>query len=768
MTRAASGRQHKLGKFNRGFSAASQRRRRSRAIFALVGGALTVLLAVDPLGLSPLVPQLSADEPGSALLSRSERLDEIVDGLGVENPVATQELTGSWDTDDDLNDIPVLPAELPDEDEQVVTLSEETGDDEDPGLQRRTEPAPAQIELGGIDMVVGPDSLGTTPDALRVRVAGEAETEATGITGVLIEITNASEEAVSADAEADISVSYESFAGLVGGDWASRLQLVWLPECESQDDCAPVPLDTINDPELQTVSATVPVTELPDVAGRASGATSSAGGALAVTAGPSGPGGNWGATSLSSSATWSGGGSTGGFSWGLPITLPAVAAGPTPELSISYSSSGSDGKVPSANSQSGQLGEGFDLTTGYVERTYVPCSDDEEDGANNKDRTSGDLCWGDRNATLVFNGSAVELVKQGSTWKAKNDDGSRIEKLSTSWNDGHNNEAWKVTTTDGVQYFFGRNKKSTNGTELNSAWTVPVYGNHEGEDCYHAKSDGGFAASRCQQVWRWNLEYVVDPKGNTMTYFYKKETNRYAYDPSHNDTATATIDTVSYVSGGRLDRIEYGTWAENTSNAPAKVEFTTLPRCITNINAPSSFCDENQADTAENKWPDTPTDQVCKLLEEEDEDDAEKQCMNFSPTFFDRYRLAAISTFAKDGTTFRKIDSWTIGQRFVGQGPAVTLGQAFGAMLVVTSITHTGHKGTATEADDLSLPPNKFSYKYLDNRVDSAGDGYPAIVRPRVGNVRTESGASINLTYRTECTPSTKPGTSEAAQEANN
>ena len=81
---------------------------------------------------------------------------------------------------------------------------------------------------------------------------------------------------------------------------------------------------------------------------------------------------------------------------------------------------------------------------------------------------------------------------------------------------------WKITDLDGTQYFFGRNRRPgwTSGEETNSVWTAPVYGNHHVDPCYNAS----FAASRCTQAWRWNLDYVVDPHGNTLTYFYTRET----------------------------------------------------------------------------------------------------------------------------------------------------------------------------------------------------------------------------------------------------
>ena len=63
--------------------------------------------------------------------------------------------------------------------------------------------------------------------------------------------------------------------------------------------------------------------------------------------------------------------------------------------------------------------------------------------------------------------------------------------------------------------------------ETQSAWTVPVFGNNTGEPCH----DATFATSWCQQAWRWNLDYVVDPHGNAVTYFYAQETNHYAREP---------------------------------------------------------------------------------------------------------------------------------------------------------------------------------------------------------------------------------------------
>ena len=739
---------------------------RARTATAVTAGVLTFLFALDPFGMSALVGSLAAVEPGDGSLSRSARVDAVVNGLDLDAPVAATTLSGSWDALPGAGNLTPLPANLPTEDELVVNLDASGGTA--PVSYRSAATDPAEVDLGGLAVSVAPADPAATPGAVRLHVAGETETEAAGITGVLLDVTDASAEPTT-NPEVSLTVSYATFAGLGGGDWASRLRVVWIPDCAPETvNCAPVPIETVNDPVAQTVTATVPVE--PGVQAAVSlvrwtskGSRSSAmtgtdtGGSLAVTAGASSSSGDWGATSLAASSTWGSGSSTGAFSWSLPLKAPPVGAAPAPQLAISYSSAASDGRTPTSNNQSGLIGEGFDLTDAYVERSYVPCADDEA-GGNNVDRVSGDLCWGTENATLLFNGSAVELVKNVATqtWHAKKEDGSIIEHLTGAFNGGNENEYWKVTTTDGTQYFFGRGQRSASDTTTtNSAWTVPVYGNQPGEPCYQPASNGGFASSQCTQVWRWNLEYVVDPSSNSMTYFYSKEANKYVYDVTANTAGTA----VSYISGGRLDRIEYGTRAgsEATTPAPANITLVTGPRCLTSLSNPESFCTSAQTSMTTYKWPDVPTDLVC---------DAAATCSNYSPVFFNRYLLHAVSSFAYDGTAYQPVNTWAVNQRFVAQGTGIGIENADGVMLVTTGITHTGQNGTSSALDDIPLPPNTFTYTFLRNRVGSSIT-LDALWRPRVTNVRTESGASVSVNYRTECSAEDQPGTSDAAQKAN-
>ena len=60
-------------------------------------------------------------------------------------------------------------------------------------------------------------------------------------------------------------------------------------------------------------------------------------------------------------------------------------------------------------------------------------------------------------AVLTINGEGTELVYQeGKGWHARQENGSKIEKLTgTNGNGDNNGEYWKITTADGTQYFFG-------------------------------------------------------------------------------------------------------------------------------------------------------------------------------------------------------------------------------------------------------------------------------------------------------------------------
>ncbi|WP_237532019.1 RHS repeat-associated core domain-containing protein [Streptomyces sp. SID8352] len=506
-----------------------------------------------------------------------------------------------------------------------------------------------------------------------------------------------------------VKLDYSDFADAYGGGYASRLTLIQLPECALTDPdeagCRTgVPVVTVNDTEKRTLTAqSVPL---------AVGVST----LLAAVAGDQSESGDYKATSLSPSATWSTNLNTGDFAWVYGMSVPDVPGGMTPNVGLSYSSGSVDGRTGSTNNQASWVGDGFDLSPGFIERRYKSCADD---GVKNADGSKpGDLCWAYDNAFLTFNGKGGELVPNGpNSWKLKDDDGTKIARLTASdrGSGAKDGEYWRLTTPNGSRYYFGYHRLPgwTSGKPTtNSTWTVPVFGNNEGEPC-HAAS---FAESWCQQAWRWNLDYAVDAHDNAIAYHYSQETNSYGRN-------LEAKDNTPYVRGGTLDRIEYGLKSSSMygTKALAKVSFANAERCL-------SATDCADITKGAYYWYDTPWDLKC---------DAGKDCDKgrFSPVFFTRKRLSEVTTQVLDGTTYNDVDSWKLTHRW---GMADVDYQ-----LLLDSIQHTGH--TASPA--ITLPKTTFAYTQLVNRLDRPGDGYAPFVKDRLSTVADESGGQIDVNY---------------------
>ena len=412
------------------------------------------------------------------------------------------------------------------------------------------------------------------------------------------------------------------------------------------------------------------------------------------------------ATSLSPSATWSVSGQSGDFGWSYPLRVPPVPGGLTPDLALAYQSSEVDGRTSASNNQSSWIGDGWELNPGFVERTYGACQDDKE-GTTPPD--SGNLCWRSNNATAAFDGGGGMLIccDGDGKWRARSDDGSRIEKLGTA---GGSDESWKITTLDGTQYFFGSR------TDAKSKWTVPVFGDDVDEPCHGAT----FATSRCVIPWRWNLDKVVDANGNMILYNYQTETNSYAEYPS--DAA------VSYIRGGWLDNIDYGLHATAASTPAGHVAFTAADRCV-----PGSLC---TVDHPEN-WPDTPLSERCEAATCKD---------HYSPTFWSTKRLASITTQVRRSGALSDVDRWTMDQQYPRPGDGEP-----SAALWLHSIVHTGLIGGSVD-----LPPVTFEGTALPNRVYQV-DHLSPLLRFRITGIVSESGGVTSIKY---ANPDCLPGTS--------
>ncbi|MFF7264881.1 polymorphic toxin-type HINT domain-containing protein [Streptomyces sp. NPDC008159] len=509
-------------------------------------------------------------------------------------------------------------------------------------------------------------------------------------------------------------LDYSGFAEAFGGGYASRLTLVELPACAlttpTKRKCRTTqPVTADNNAEKQILTA-------PDLLLRSGAPT-----VLAAVAEAESASGDYKATSLAASATWETNLNTGDFTWSYPMGVPDVPGGMTPNIGLSYSSGGIDGRTSNTNNQSSWTGDGFDLWPGYIERRYKPCADDDVKNADGN--KPGDLCWAYDNAFVSFNGKGGELVPDGAnSWRLRNDDGTKIVRLYGSSSDvrdngARNDEYWRITTPDGTRYFFGYNRLPGWGSgkeTTNSTWTVPVFGDDDKDQC-HAST---FADSWCQQGWRWNLDYVVDTHGNAIAYYYDKETNSYGRNLKAGD------DT-RYVRGGTLDRAEYGLKSSEvySTKALGLVDFTNGERCLPNA---STTCSSISTDAAH--WYDTPWDLNCESGTDCDEG-------RFSPSFFTRKRLTEVTTQVYDGSGYKKVDSWKLSHRW---------GQAdVDYQLLLDSIQRTGH--TADTA--ITLPKTTLVYSQYSNRLDKVGDGHAPFVKERLSSIADESGGQISVTY---------------------
>ncbi|HZX01402.1 RHS repeat-associated core domain-containing protein [Kribbella sp.] len=505
--------------------------------------------------------------------------------------------------------------------------------------------------------------------------------------------------------QVSVRVDYSSFRHAYGGDWSGRLRLLRVPECAlttpGATGCSGVPVATSND-GTGALSADVPANAL-----------------LAVQAATAGPSGDTAASTISPTATWEAGGASGDFNWNYPMKAPPSLGGPQPDLALGYSSGGVDGRTSGSNSQASWVGAGFEFTPGgSIERRYASCASKTEQKGNNGTKATGDLCWATDNATFSLNGSGGELVRDDATgtWHPKADDGTKVEHLFGAVNPdqgpdgtgtGGKGEYWRITDKSGTKFYFGLNKLpgATSASQYtNSVWTAPVYGNNAQEPCNQA----AFANSWCDQAYRWNLDYVVDAHGNTMSLFYDTETNNYG----RNATAT-TVST--YTRAGNLKRIEYGQRDGEVFSTPAvaKVDFTTADRCL-------------GACAAAADYPDTPLDQECTSTTNCDS--------RFSPTFWTKKRLTKVTTSVWRGSSFAPVSSWSLQQNYLQ-------GDNERAMLWLDSITNTGEVGGS-----LPTPATTFAAVMKPNRIKGA-DGTSTLEWPRVKTITYGTGGQLRVEY---------------------
>ncbi|MGW6565722.1 ricin-type beta-trefoil lectin domain protein [Streptomyces sp. NPDC054975] len=620
------------------------------------------------------------------------------------------------------------------------------------------------VKIGQATATEGEPAPPAPTGTWNVEVEARTATEAADLDGAIITVTPPP----TGSTPLDVQLDYGTFEDLYGTEWASRLQFVQLPECflttpELEECSVPVDVPSVNDAETDTVRATID-----PAAGQAQGLSTQAGGGttvLAATDSGSGAGGNYRASSLSPSGSWTAGGSGGGFSWTYPLGVPAPPAGPAPKINLSYSSQAVDGRTSVANGQASWVGDGWGYHPGFVERRYRTCSDDRKNSPGTPNNTSStdkdkaDLCWASDNLVLSLGGSTTELVRNDADgrWVSASGDGTKVEYLAKDGNPKgeqtgtYAGEYWRATTPDGTRYVFGRDGVAADQPSVtDSVLTVPVAGNHAGEPCHQAS----YAASLCTQAWRWNLDHVEDVHGNAMTIDWKSELNHYA----QNGKYTAAK---AYERDGYPTQILYGLRSDNLSGAPAgKVVFRTEQRCIkegTTACSDAEFESKNYAD--KQPWWDTPSTLYCKA--------GQAKCYVSAPTFWSRVRLTTIETYGQrtpGSTALSLVDSWSLKHSFPKQRTDTH------PPLWLESISRTGY-GTKKDSEGNPIGEPMPEVSFLPNVLDmpnrvrtSATDHTPDFDRLRVETIRTETGGEIYVDYSAPC----PVGANHPAPDTNN
>ncbi|MEV0431357.1 ricin-type beta-trefoil lectin domain protein [Micromonospora sp. NPDC050495] len=547
-----------------------------------------------------------------------------------------------------------------------------------------------------------------SPSSVKVRVLDRKAAKSAGASAALLTVSRA--DGSNSPGTVRMQVDYAKFANAYGGDFGGRLRLFALPACALTTPAVPKCRDRR---DLGAVRSGTSLTADVSLAGAATATV------VALAATPTSAGGTFQETNLSQAYSWSAGNQSGSFTSSYPLPVPPAGIGPQPNLALTYDSGRVDGQTSTQNGQTSWVGEGWDLQVGYVERSYRPC---KQDGSA---AYEGDLCWfSPNNATLVFAGKASPLVFDGTIWRAASDESLRIEKLtdrSYIGNGDNDNEYWRVTTQDGVQYYFGVNKRYSNDNEnTHSVQTVPVLGNNTGEPCY---------PSSCDQAYRWNLDYVLDPHGNSMTYGYTKFQGIYA--------SRSAQGTLGYDYSAQLEYIDYGDRAggEHAQKAPMRVEFQTAERCV------AEPCLNEYGTPNRDKYPDTPWDLYCTY--------GDSNCPNSSPTFLTTKRLAAVKTMVLDSgdpPQYRVVDEWKLQHAFPDTGDVIApTGSDTSPHLWLQSVEHIGR---APDGSTLAEPKTEFGGERRYNRVDwSAAAGVPPYQHYRLTSVRSGTGAETLINY---------------------
>ncbi|RVX42174.1 intein/RHS repeat-associated protein [Nonomuraea polychroma] len=542
--------------------------------------------------------------------------------------------------------------------------------------------------------------------------------------------------------------SYAGFRDAHGGNFATRLQLLRLPACALTSprprDCVvrPQPVKAHNDVKKGTLTAEIDIDPANGKAAALSLPKSqtgkdakadtlaaqafTSGSVYLLAAGMTGPDGNFGATDLKPSGTWQAGTSGGGFSYDYPLPEAPSPVGNGPNLSLQYDASSVDGQGHWTNNQSGVVGIGWSLSSGFIERKYRRCTAwneyDPETAAliwyADENATWGHaVCWEspDENATdvtkdytqseLVLNlaGRSASIVKDRASglWKTVPDFGWKIEQL-TGGADGL--EYWKVTSSDGQVHRFGYTK--------DAQWQLQYIGNQRGEPCSDRYFNDAIPPT-CAGVWRWNLDQSIDANENVIDYTYERETNYFCMPGCDYET----YKVLPYDRGGFLKQISYGHNTQVAGSTPtARMTFTTSDR----------------------GGLDVPSDLTC----------GPTCATNDAIAFYSTRKLDSVLTESRNPSSGAWEPSTRLDFRHQWIYTRTDFGPAYDPVLWLDSVQQTGLAGSTPA----KLPPVDFDAAMVAGRMDYDNwsdwtDFLSWRMVPRVAGIGNGMGGRIEVTY---------------------
>jgi RHS repeat-associated protein len=548
---------------------------------------------------------------------------------------------------------------------------------------------------GGSVAVSAPDGSASrgapvAAEQVRLRSLGAADAKRIGLPGGAVELS-----AVKGSGQVGLEFDLSYLVSISTADVLDRVQLVRYPACvltnsrSAQCQRAQRVPFTI-DEQTQTLRADVSAAPL------ASGAA-----VVGLSTATSSSTTNYAATPLQQSASWAVGEQSGSFSWSYPIATVPAFVGPSPSVSLNYSSQSVDGLSDIENNQGGQMGLGWSVGDGggFIERSYKTCA------ADGTGWITQDLCWFTDNATLNLGGVSSRLIPTGTPgrWRLEQDNNWVVERTGTPGTTPY--EVWRVYSPDGMMYEFGARWATSN-----SLWTAPVFGNNAGEPCYNTTA----ASAYCQQGWRWNLDRVTDANGNVMEYNYDRQMNRYG---RSGFPAQSTL----YTAGGWLTSIVYNA-------GKARVTFVPANRCYSN-NLSASGCAWFDSTRTTPYWPDRPSELVCTST---------TNCPAGAPTFFIDKVLDRTRSEVLEGSVWRMVHRYVL--KYDWPDADTAAGPQPG-QLWLREIERTGF---APSGANIVLPAVRFESinATFDNRADSVNFPYY-----RLDQINDEMGGRTGVTY---------------------